>query len=398
MADPLRPTLMARLRASFGGEQDARVLEALRQAGGVAYQEWMLAERLRDQLSADGATVWTAPAAANSQILAAWSAMVLQTLGETILDSAYAANPGTVGYVPPVTFNQAWHWLSAVDGWTIRAREARNNPRYDISAELALPAPLTVGPVMRGCPQEHREAMLHAAESIRHHAELALFTLQEHAPPQAQPAVDGVQQLAALAAAGADYVTGLRAGYDDERLHDLIDHKTRSTVALWFHIGQLAAMPKLLAGYHAPRSALLLDPGLLPGGARFDPWCLTDPISLPRWRADAAAVQAIERLWRSDPNPAATLAIKMDIDRALAAGRIVHHRTPRGWTCYYSCPWSALYEVRHPVRIGVRDLRVLDQFTYDVGPGRVHGRPHFRRAIVTGPFTPARPDGSAPRR
>src|SRR5690348_16891174 len=41
MADPLRPTLMTKVRASLGGERDAGFLEALRSAGRVAYDELM---------------------------------------------------------------------------------------------------------------------------------------------------------------------------------------------------------------------------------------------------------------------------------------------------------------------------------------------------------------------
>src|SRR6201994_2317511 len=104
MADPLRPSVMTKMRASLAGERDAVLLEALRSAGRVAYDE----------------------------LLAAWNAFVLQTLGETLLDADYATKPGTVGFVPPVTFNQVSAWLSAVEGWVSRARQARVNPDYDI--------------------------------------------------------------------------------------------------------------------------------------------------------------------------------------------------------------------------------------------------------------------------
>jgi hypothetical protein len=39
MPDPMRPTMMTKMRASLAGERDAVVLEALRAAGKVAYDE-----------------------------------------------------------------------------------------------------------------------------------------------------------------------------------------------------------------------------------------------------------------------------------------------------------------------------------------------------------------------
>lgn len=430
MVDPLRPTLMTRLRAGLGGEQNARALEALRQAGKAAYHEAMLADQLREELAAGGTPLWHAPTVAGSQLLAAWNAMALQTLGETLLDAAYAANPRTVGYVPRETFGQAWSWLSGVDAWLIRARQARGRSRYDVTAELELPAVLAVGRAAVGCSPEHRDSMIEAATALRRHAELAQFGLERHAPHEAQPVVDEVQRLVGMAAGEIDYVTALRQAHDDDRLRVLIDRKIRTALGLWFHAGQLAAMPRLHGQVLRRARALAPSsdgarpgpgsasdgarpgrgptgaaqrpsvpvPGPRPpvprsGGAGFDPWCLTDPVTLEFWRRDPQAARAIDDLWQSDPDPAATLAVQAEIDVALAFGSIVRYRTPVGATCFYTCPWSALYEVRRPVRIGGRGMRMLQQFVYDVGPRRLPGgATHFRRAIVVGPFTPADDD------
>jgi len=288
-ADPLRPTLMTRLRASLGGERDARVLEALRQAGLGAYQEFILADQIRAQLAVDGVTIWTAPPGIGSHLLAAWSAEMLQRLGETVLNSVYAANPDTVGYVYPATFQQVWHWLSAVEGWLARAGEARGNPGYDISALVALPAGLTVGPVARDCPAEHRDAMLLAMTVLRQHAEVALHGLEVDAPADARHAVGAVRQMAGLAAATAEYVTGLRGAHDDARLHALIDDKVRVVLNLWFHIGQLASMPKLLGAYRVPAAARLLDAANYSGRAPVPPRAPA-PLPPPRPAPQAASI------------------------------------------------------------------------------------------------------------
>jgi hypothetical protein len=126
----------------------------------------------------------------------------------------------------------------------------------------------------------------------------------------------------------------------------------------------------------------------LPGGQRFDPWCLTDRITLKRWQDDGKARQAIDEMWRYDPDPAATLALKAEIDAAIGRGDIVPFRTRGGSTCYYECPWAPLYEVRRPVSIAGWNLKVLRQFTLRAAADDVLRGGVFQRGLVVGPFQP----------
>lgn len=387
MADPLKPTLMTKMRASLGGERDAALIEALRTAGRVAYDELMAAEKLRAELTAAGSSLWDAPVAVSSQLLAAWNAFVLQTLGETFLDADYTANPGTVGFVPPVTYDQASRWLAAVEGWVSRARQARVNPDYDISLELALPASLPPWAEVDPCPPEHLSALLATIPPVREHVEVALFALERVGiPDERRKAVNRLKQLAAEAAAATDYALGLRTTRHNATLHELIESNLKRALELWFHAGQLAAMPRLLDNYRALRPAARPDIATLPGGARFDPWCLTDPATLRRWQHDRRAIQAIKELWEWDPDPTATLALKAEVDAAVAAGDVDFLKAPAGGTCYYECPWSPLYEVRRPVTIAGRPLRVLQQFTLEIAADDMPRGLPFRRGLILGPF------------
>jgi hypothetical protein len=383
MADPLRPTLMTKMRAAIGGERDAAFLEALRAAGRVAYDELMVAEKIRAQ----GASPWAVSAAVGSQNLATWNAFVLQTLGETFLDADYAAKPGTVGFVPPVTYDQAARWFAAVEGWVSRARQARVNPDYDISRELALPAGLPPWAEVDPCPPEHLSALLAAVPPIREHVDVAIYALERRGvPDRRRAAVNRLKQMAVEAAAATDYAVGLRTRRHDPTLHELIENNLKRALELWYHAGQLAAMPQLLDSYRGLRPAARPDMSSLPGGARFDPWCLTDPATRPRWQRDPRAVQAITEMWQWDPDPAATIALRAEIDIALAAGDVVTVPAPRNGTCFYECPWSAIYEARRPVRIGGRPLRVLQQFTLEAAADDMPRGLPFRRGILLGPF------------
>jgi hypothetical protein len=83
------------------------------------------------------------------------------------------------------------------------------------------------------------------------------------------------------------------------------------------------------------------------------------------------------------------VAIQDQINGALAGGRIGYARAyGQQVGPYCCCPWSSVYLVKRPARIGGRRLRPMQQFTFDVsGEELAHGGA-FRREILLGPFTP----------
>jgi hypothetical protein len=131
-----------------------------------------------------------------------------------------------------------------------------------------------------------------------------------------------------------------------------------------------------------------VDPQTLPGGARFDPWCLTDPGTLEQWQADPRARKAIDAMWAVDPDPARTLTIHAQIQAALASGAIAPVTGMRLGSYFYCCPWSAIYRVRRPVKIDGKPLAVPQQFTFDVSGEELTEGGSFARRILLGPFTP----------
>jgi hypothetical protein len=390
MRDPLSPTLMTRLRAKIGGERDASVLEVIRQAGRAAYDERMQADRARAELTAAGVSPWDAPVAVGSQLLAAWNAYVLQSLGESLLDADYAAAPSTVGFVPAVTFSQAESWLSAVEDWVSLARQARSNPDFDLAAEYALPADLTDWPDVHPCPAEHLQALLSVAPTLREDVDVMLFALDKAGVPAARRvAFNRLKQLATEAAAAADYAMALQTRRN-HGLHSLAEDKLRLALELWYQAGQLASMPRLLIGARLPEPPAVrpAPPPVedLPGGQTFDPWCLTDPATVDRWRSDPKARRAIREMWAGDPDPAATLELKLEIDRALDNDSIYRIRVRGDGTCYYECPWPSLFEARRTVRIGGRRLQSKQQFTLELGFRTDANASAFRRRVIVGPF------------
>ena len=99
------------------------------------------------------------------------------------------------------------------------------------------------------------------------------------------------------------------------------------------------------------------------------------------WKRMPAAARAIDRMWGADPTPEATVDLKDEIDAALYRHEISYEAVH-----YYACPWSAIYLVKRPVRIGGKRLDPMQHFTLDVG------RPDRRgpyACVIVGPFAPA---------
>ncbi|MBF6241456.1 hypothetical protein IU474_30915 [Nocardia otitidiscaviarum] len=268
MTEGPRPNLRTRLRALRQGERDAGVLEALRAAGRAAHQEQLLADQARAELTLAGHSVWQASPATQSRLLAAWSATAWQTLGESVLDTVYAVDPRTAGYVPPVTYDLVWRWLNMVEQWLKFARAATIDPRFEITAVLPVPTSLQVGPVATNTPRPHRHAITAAVSTARQLAEAAVYALEIDTPAEYEPKLNRIRALAGQAAVQSDYLVGLHPALDNEDLHHLIDERVRSTLDLWVTIGQTAAMPALLSrrtrSAHAARASRPAGPPAAP--------------------------------------------------------------------------------------------------------------------------------------
>jgi hypothetical protein len=353
------------------------------------YPELDEADRARAAQLATGLDPWRAPRSTQLRFVATWNAFALQTLGSTLLDVDTAADPATAGYLPPATYRQCWAWLTGVAGWLSIGRQADADPDGGIGAQLALPAALPPWERVEPCPPAHLTAFSAAMPVLREHAELAVFALENSGVPADRLAEFGLlRRLCADAAAAADYAAGLHTRIRDQRLHELIESRLQHAVGLWYHVGQLAVMPTLLTGYQPPALDPRPEPDQLPGGARFDPWCLTDPATRQEWQNDPRAGQAIQALWAADPNPVATLALHAQIERAREAGAIAYLPTGTGGSCYFCCPWSPLYQVNRPITLAGRHLSVAQQFALDISAEQLAEGGPFVRRIVTGPFQP----------
>lgn len=378
-----RPGIWGRMVARLAGEVPSDVLEGYRRAGGEVYDLLETLEQRRLDWKLKDLDAWTVEPGAQTALVCAWNAYALQLLGDRLLEADYQTSPRTVGYVPPVTAEQALAFYGQVAGWLSRARQAEASPSYELDVDV--PAPLPPWSAVEPCPTAHLAAMRAALDELRRHASagLADFHLDTE-DPQRRKAADRIQEVVAAAESSAGYADRLWAPDIPAPLHEEIERHAKAAVETYYELGQLLAMPRLA---FRPRPASPTTTGGVPrpgpGEAGFDPWCLTDPETRPSWQQDPEAREAIVTLWTSDPDPHRTLAIQADIDAAASRGDIA----PAG-AHYYCCPWAPIYEVRRPVTIASRQLRPIQQFTIDVSAEEMAEGGPFKREVIVAQFQP----------
>lgn len=379
--------LMARCRARLNGWVPATTVEAYLRAGGAAYDDLAAAEVLRRDLAAAGTDLWSLPAGQSSQLLATWCAFALQTLGEKLVECEHAANPRAPGYLPVMTAEQATVFLAAAGTWSERARRAAADPGYDIASEIRLPAPLPAWDTSESCPRTHVEAMLAATRALGDRAQAAFADFSRTPVPDGRHGAAGrLQGLYAQADAATGQAGQMWAPSQYQPLHQAVKTALRDALDQLFRLGQVLARPSLLDAAGPGRGLRRARP--LPGEAGFDPWCLSDPAAKRDLRDDPDALPALEHLWRSDPDPAATLALFDEVEQAAADGSTARSGQAGG---YYDCtPWPAIYTTRQPVTLAGHGLKPGQQFTLDICAGGMTGQaPGFRRDLLIAAFSPS---------
>lgn len=382
---------MTRLAAAMRGERAATVVEAYRSAGGMVFDDLARAEALRHELAASGTDPWSMTCGQASQLLCTRNAFVLQTLGDQLIDADYAADPRTVGYLPPVTAEQAAAFLGEVEQWAALARRAAVDPQCDVTVELALPAALPRWVQVEPCPRPHLYAMRAAARSLLERAEAAMADFTRVAPPADRTrAVERLSGLLAEATSSVTYAESLWSPQAPEVVHQRIESSLKRAIGGLYLVGQLLAMPSLLDRPEMTATTVTATKMPLPGEPGFDPWCLTDRASREAWQQDPAARRAIDVMWAYDPDPRATLTIQAQIDAAVAAGLVTPGLNATGQRMgnFYCCPWSSIYLVRAPVAIAGHRLRPGQEFALEVSAEKVLTGGAFTRDLVLGPFSP----------
>ncbi len=251
---PEKPSVWGRVRAWVQDEVPATTLEAYRRAGLSVFELMDRVEVRRQACVADGFDLWTMPPAARAERLCAWNAFVLQTLGNELLDTDYAADPATTGFVPPATAAQALVYYAAVEGWLDRAEQAHANPGYVLDVEVPADLPPWTA-------ERHLPALLRALHAVGEHAAAAVAMLpQTMDDPERQKQLHAIRQTFASARSKARFAQELNGTGLPPDVHARVEWYARQAMERFFHLGQLVADPARAGGADLPAAAAVRRP------------------------------------------------------------------------------------------------------------------------------------------
>ncbi len=398
-------SIWTRIYSTLVGEVSADTLEAYRRASLAVYEQIDLVEAHRLESRANGLSPWTVPYSTQAEMLCAWNAFVLQTLGNEFLEADYTSDSATVGFVPRITADQVLAFYTQVEAWLTRARQAHVNPGYRL--DLQVPADLPGWSKVEPCPNTHLAGMLKALSALSEHLEAPLQFLNDSPLPNtaaAQEHLNAIRSVHAIAQTKSRYAIDMFGSNPSRDVHERAEEHAKAAIENYYLLGQLLAMPQIADSLTVrkplaqpiltDRDLFSLHPKLepmitkLPGEPGFNPWCLTDPRSLSKLKLDKDAKLAIKRLWELDPDPTATLDLFAEIEEARRRGDIAFAKDengePQGY--FFCCPWSPVYVVKRSLPLGGAVLRSLQTFVFDVtGEGMNLGAP-FKREIKATAF------------
>lgn len=385
-------TFFCTLAGRLLGEVPSDTLEAYRRASLSVFELLDRMEARRAEAKAAGNDPWSMPLHQQAEMLCAWNAFVLQSLGNEFLDADYEDHPSTAGMVPPITADQVLAFYTEVESWLSRAHEAGSNPSYRLTARV--PSPPPAWSEVEPCPNSHLHGMLNAMRAIKSHAETALAFLPEsNTDPQRQEQAHRIRGLFAAALSKARYSEDLHGGHPTPDVHERVEPHIKQAIEEFFLLGQLLAMPSLADQVNSEvanernKGVRQRIPG--PGESGFDPWRLTSPDSVRHWKSDAKARQAIATLWKLDPDPRRTLDMQAEIEDALGKGDVGYATSSgRRLGHFFCCPWGPVYQAKRNTTLCGQRLNEGQQFVFDVTAEGVNIGASFRRELKLGNYQP----------
>ncbi|MBZ9714608.1 hypothetical protein [Deinococcus multiflagellatus] len=391
-----RPDVWTRVRATLRGEQNAETLYAYRRAGATVHELLDAAERRRFELAAAGVSPFAMAKPVGLELASIWNAFALQTLGDRMLQADETADPGTVGFVPPVTFGQVQGYYEQVQRWLAYASQAAHDPGFSLPAGT-LPAPLPAWSPVEPCPRPHLDAMMAALQAMRLHAEAVMHELEKATPEADAQKLARLRGQVAQALSKGDYAARMYTPGASQALHEQIEEHAKAAVEELYRVGQLISYPALLDQQRSLRQTPAqpnVVPVALPGEPGFDPWIMTDPSAAPHLRRDTRAGQVIAEMWALDPNPRESVGLWQDIQAAMKRGdvRYAHYASGPRVGHYFCTPWAAIYEAVRPVVIGATPVPPKQRFTIECAAEGVRVGYPFKREVVLGDFRPAQLD------
>lgn len=327
-----------------------------------------------------------------------WVAQAYIAIARSLKEADDAYDPGTRDYMPHVSHDQALALLRKAGDYLAEASAALADPSYDTG--VALPIPLDPRIEAEGrCPVVHLKGMLQGTKYLDDYAQVALdeyvsAAASPDAPREVKAAAQKLRgELAAARsrlAMAEGAVSPILAGQDvDQETHEGAEDNLWQTLATYVRLGQVIALPSLLASAPVPDQTRRQRVGHTPpppprptGPQRIDRrerWRLTDGVARQRLVAEGRADWAEDELDELWENKGWTLSA--DEQRFLDEVEALQHNGAVRATSYMAeCPFDPVWTATRPVTIMGQQIPMGGQLAYNHHHGKGEVVTSFRSA------------------
>jgi len=389
LIEELRDSLRAWYATAVCGEvSDANVRGYLRAASQIE-DLWQEVDNQLAQLQAQGTSPWEAYHRLRYPLAFVRAARTYQVFVQQLLEADVAFDHITLGYLPPVTYDQANALCHQILPNLQQAIAALHNPQYEPEA----PFPLELGPriEVKGhtCPLPHLAGMLGAAREadnwtagmVAEYAS-AVSAAQAPAPSEITGHVGELRGRLAQAESqlrfAEDLVGQITAGEATPELHEQAEDTLWDALGTFFLLNQAVAMPELLK---ASPAAALAPSGHHPSyrDRRVRPrdlWRVAAPSARSELLHTTFGESGMEELCAKMGNilPAAAQRYLDEVKVAEARGEVYMV------AAMAACPFEPLYRSRRPLDIAGAHIPAGYEFHWDFARGHIETAPRFNQA------------------
>ncbi|HST88052.1 MAG TPA: hypothetical protein VLJ14_06705 [Ktedonobacterales bacterium] len=375
---------------------DANIRGYLRAASQIEDVWQQVDERIAAAL-AQGTQPWDAYGRMRHALAFIRAARAHQIFIRELLAADAAFDPATVGYLPPITYDQCNALCHQIHPDLQRAVAALNDPEF--TPDVALPLPL--GPHVEAedeaCPVTHLQGMIAAAREVR---EWAAGLIAQYSTAVAHAAVpvppDVSAHVTALNARLAEADSALRFGVDlvgqasrgeaTVELHEQAEDSLWDALETFFLLNQAVAMPELLRPpvEPSPSSANTSQKGATRRRRNYrDRHIRPDDL----WPIAAPAARSQLRGTKFGGDEMAEMCEKMGgilsagaqqyLDEVAAA---VSRGDAYMIAAMANCPFEPLYRARRPLEIAGATIPTSHEFHWNFHRGHIETASRFGRA------------------
>ena len=372
-----------------GEVSDANVRGYLRAASQIE-DLWQQIDTQVAALIGQGVAPWEAYHRLRYPLAFIRAARTYQVFVRELLAADAAADPGTAGYLPRVTFDQANTLCHQIQPMLEHAVTAFHDPAYVPD----VPLPLRLGPRIEAeghaCPLPHLQGMIAAAREVREWAagliaqyENAIRQSATPAPAEITTHLTALQSRLAQADSqlrfGVDLVGQISQGEATPELHERAEDSLWKGMEQVFLLNQAVALPELLrtppTSHTPPRprpaQRTYHDRRIRPD----DLWRIAAPSARAELRGTEFGTDEMEEMCEKMGGILSAGAQQYldEVEAAVAQG------DAKDMAAMANCPFEAVYRARVPLTLAGAHVPAGYEFHWNFHRGHIESAQRFGR-------------------